>query len=73
LSYIGDFLVLNNGGAEMTDLEVVEMAVKAVLDRGKKENPSYFPVPITGFTVMEWFQEALVEARKEQSKRKMSE
>lgn len=47
----------------MTDLECVEYAVKATLDRAHKENPGYFPIPITGFTIMEWFQSALNEAK----------
>ncbi len=47
----------------MTDLEIIEKAVQATLDKAHKENPGYFPVPITGFTIMEWFQIELLKAK----------
>ncbi len=53
----------------MTDLEVVEAAVEAVLEKARKENPGYIPVPITGFTVMDWFQRALKEEKKKQKEK----
>jgi hypothetical protein len=48
----------------MTDLDCVQQAVKAVLKKARTEGSIL--VPITGYTIMEWFQEAL---RDEQDKR----
>ncbi len=48
----------------MTDLEIVEIAVKNVLERARKENTGVTGfMPITGYTIMEWFQIALKEAK----------
>ena len=45
----------------MTDLDRVEQAVKETLERARKEG---FPmIPITGFTIMEWFHSALRDAK----------
>lgn len=48
----------------MTDLDCVEQAVKSVLKKARTEGSIL--VPITGYTIMEWFQEAL---RDEKDKR----
>ncbi len=49
--------------AHMTDFECVELAVKNVLERARKENTGFVTMPITGYTIMEWFQLALKEAK----------
>jgi hypothetical protein len=53
-------------GHEMkTDLDYIKDAVDSVLKRARKESPGYFPIPITGFTIMEWLQESLDEVKKQ--------
>lgn len=47
----------------MTDIECIEYAVQVVLLKCRKANPSYMQVPPAGSTVMEWFAEALREAK----------
>lgn len=48
----------------MTDLECVEYAVRVVLFRCDAENPQRIAVPCSGAEVMEFFADALTEARK---------
>ncbi len=52
----------------MTDLDIVEQAVNAVLEKARRENPTFMSMPITGYTIMQWFQEALKEVRYNQLK-----
>ena len=47
----------------MTDIECIEYAVQVVLLKCRKANPSYMQVPPAGSTVMEWFADALREAK----------
>jgi hypothetical protein len=47
----------------MSDLEIIEYAVQIVLAKCREANPHHLQIPPSGATVMEWFADALNEAK----------
>lgn len=49
----------------MTDLEIIEQALKATQKRCEQANPYHMNVPASGASVIEWLIQAIDEAKKD--------